>query len=1465
MILVHSLPLNYHTSVGELNVHVKDIIFLVILDTCRNCLGGKQIVNQIADSYSEALDPKIRPAVSVLCMATSRSKEAWENPEVCENLSAFTHYLTSEECGLFEPNVPVKMAIEIACQKLRQHPKAQKQDPTPVGLDRIPADFCLNPHLSDLPAIRYDVCMCYHDTDVDVAYFVHDKLQAANNSLTIFFSAVHLKAGLKDEQISGAILHSRLVILIVTEKTFQDIPGAIDALGDFCESPLAYLLMQCELIVERCGLFDHEKGGAVVPIYCGVERDGVFEKLKQETLWPSCTNFKHTVKSISARVRRLLRSDGLHMAKLMSDRNLPYIKSREVASLVKGRDMAETFLVLKKLRNYGLVGMKQSQGDHVSRLICENLTSCIHRHDQESNVVFLSNSSMTTREKTSEGQQDVLRKRGAGSQQHDDKKMSSGLKRQKPLSGAASQMPHGEHTRQIKLEDNGEVQSNSFGKRVQLGSAGDSSGSNTKRPKSESVPCDSGMSPHLAGGESSSCDTKFDSKQAGAIGGRSASGGAFTESSTSKGISRVMMSVRDVFPYDVLISHTWDKDDEGRDNHERTRRLNSSLQSLGFTTCFVEEPMEGNCLTRMAKGIEGSAVILICVTRRYMEKVADDADNSCKFEFDYALNKRTTLNMLPIVMEDSVADTSLWHGILGMTLGRNLYRKLTGDANIEFENAVKDIAVVIREKIQPQTLLSNELQEAARQMSSRSQSPAPSAASGLETLPASPLPSSSQDIFALYIKSEVGQFKDDMKKIIQGFNPAIDASDQPARKRWRMCELMLVAFMRNIVAPSCDSEEMTEVETCEKIAENLQAWRDMCVDPERNLIDGFNEWVLELKPPIFKDLEYEISESSRQNHVSVFAIDWMVQKADSKDIPSFTKKEWVGKIVQKWFDSDEEADTFLDRAETFFLKGAIRQGWKILAKVIQTNSYVVFFRMETLTAMLVREHWALEKRRNARSLEQADCLEKSNYVPPLAISLLVSSSKWHLSLADGEAPNETQISEIVWRLKRIASLPRQILEAAQCCMSKVEFVEWEQLYTLVHSKKGGRYLAGCGGSGDEESDDDDFDSGGGEGGSGAAISGGAAGEIAVLNTTVQQLFIDRASAIQNYLIDLDNKVGSYHDAASGEKMRVGEESISLKAVASESGEIRCERDPKAEDLICPINHTMMKDPVKCFEGSESRTFTISSKSYERSAIERVFDDAQKEGRQATSPWTRELLKTQFVDGKLCLVLQPDEDMHKKIEALQQENRKREAREMHEAEGEEERKIARRRMGYAPEDIKAEDAGMIVTIESAEELLGKLRKGDYMCVIGPPASGKTLTMFQVSKTNESNMIWNIVIKCRARQSVAAFLNSEKFSALFMLCVCGSISMYLCKKVEADAYRFVCFRSLLQPLVLCFCIKRRIISPRCHVSPCSFGQPSYRQLFLGMDTTLSESKRWSSLLICLYPILMRTTLPACWLDS
>ena len=144
------------TCAGTAGIKIKDIVFLVILDTCRVRLGG----DQLEESYSGELDPKNPPNVWALCAATSRLKEAFENEGHLQELSTFTHYLLSEDvgCGLFEPNTPVKHALETACNKLRERVKGKKQDPTLMGLDRIPTDFCLLRF--EPPSAEYDICVC---------------------------------------------------------------------------------------------------------------------------------------------------------------------------------------------------------------------------------------------------------------------------------------------------------------------------------------------------------------------------------------------------------------------------------------------------------------------------------------------------------------------------------------------------------------------------------------------------------------------------------------------------------------------------------------------------------------------------------------------------------------------------------------------------------------------------------------------------------------------------------------------------------------------------------------------------------------------------------------------------------------------------------------------------------------------------------------------------------------------------------------------------------------------------------------------------------------------------------------------------------------------------------------------------------------------------------------------------------
>ncbi len=163
-----------------------------------------------------------------------------------------------------------------------------------------------------------------------------------------------------------------------------------------------------------------------------------------------------------------------------------------------------------------------------------------------------------------------------------------------------------------------------------------------------------------------------------------------------------MDSTQQAFLFDVFISHAWDEDDNGRDNHVRVRRLNAGLQRSGLKTWFDEDQMllhmQGNTRNSFSQGIGGSAVVLICVTRRYMEKVSQEAGSNCKLEFEYATQRRTDALMMPVVMEESMTNTSQWDGSLGLVLGRHLYHNLTSDVDDEFDKTVHEIAAAVRRR-----------------------------------------------------------------------------------------------------------------------------------------------------------------------------------------------------------------------------------------------------------------------------------------------------------------------------------------------------------------------------------------------------------------------------------------------------------------------------------------------------------------------------------------------------------------------------------------------------------------------------------------------------------------------------------------------------------------------------------------------------------------------------------------------
>ena len=71
----------------------------------------------------------------------------------------------------------------------------------------------------------------------------------------------------------------------------------------------------------------------------------------------------------------------------------------------------------------------------------------------------------------------------------------------------------------------------------------------------------------------------------------------------------------------VFLTHNWGIDKEGRDNHARVKQLNAGLKQKGIVTWFDEQgDMKGEIVQAMTGGIDESDVVIVCVTRAYIEK-----------------------------------------------------------------------------------------------------------------------------------------------------------------------------------------------------------------------------------------------------------------------------------------------------------------------------------------------------------------------------------------------------------------------------------------------------------------------------------------------------------------------------------------------------------------------------------------------------------------------------------------------------------------------------------------------------------------------------------------------------------------------------------------------------------------------------------------------------------------------------
>ena len=97
--------------------------------------------------------------------------------------------------------------------------------------------------------------------------------------------------------------------------------------------------------------------------------------------------------------------------------------------------------------------------------------------------------------------------------------------------------------------------------------------------------------------------------------------------------------------YHAFLTHTWQQDELGRNNHERVKKVHHKLKRMGINSWFDEERMHGDVQSQMCKGIDESAVIVTFVTDKYIKKVdsGDKADN-CFKEFSCKLLMLNNVN-----------------------------------------------------------------------------------------------------------------------------------------------------------------------------------------------------------------------------------------------------------------------------------------------------------------------------------------------------------------------------------------------------------------------------------------------------------------------------------------------------------------------------------------------------------------------------------------------------------------------------------------------------------------------------------------------------------------------------------------------------------------------------------------------------------------------------------------------------
>jgi WD40 repeat protein len=152
---------------------------------------------------------------------------------------------------------------------------------------------------------------------------------------------------------------------------------------------------------------------------------------------------------------------------------------------------------------------------------------------------------------------------------------------------------------------------------------------------------------------------------------------------------------------DVFLTHDWGIDELERNNHDRVAAVNRGLKSEGFVTWFDSDRMTGDVVDQMVAGINSCSVVVVFITQRYMNKVnGRNPHDHCRKEFKYACHTKSSINMIPVVMEPRMKDNNEnWKDVVKFELGNILYVDFSSDN--DFQAAIQQLKAEIFRRTNP--------------------------------------------------------------------------------------------------------------------------------------------------------------------------------------------------------------------------------------------------------------------------------------------------------------------------------------------------------------------------------------------------------------------------------------------------------------------------------------------------------------------------------------------------------------------------------------------------------------------------------------------------------------------------------------------------------------------------------------------------------------------------------------------